>query len=412
MIASPPLLIVDIDHTAVFPADALAQSMGLPQAEVMLDVEQAFTALAQRKSKPQYVVVDIGLQAEDVLGTIEQLMHLCDGSTRFVVVGNVNDLHFYRSLRAIGVIEYFTHPVRVDEVRAALQQSSLRNAGMMTSQRTSGHQGKVITFIAAASGDGASTAALNVAYSLARDTRQQVVLVDMDYQFGMVARHLDLQAPFGLRELFEYPERGVDATLVSKMLLPYGDHLKIIAAPETLRMLPQITPEVVREFIGVLRAQFDFVVLDMPHTWLPWTAEALLQSDRIVIVAQLWLRSLMHISRMMAAWQDVGILSSNVMLAANRSGARYREAITPQDFERVCLKPINFYLANDIKTVVAGENQGKPLIEVGSSMLERQIRDMSKALYASLGGSDLPASEAGGTMNLKTRFLSRLTGKA
>lgn len=381
-----PLVIIDIDRTGLLPADALAQAMGFSHAEVVGGMEQGLSVLAQRRPRPHYVVVDIGLHGDDALPALEHLMSLVEPPMRVAAVGNVNDLHFYRALKAIGIQEYFTHPAPLDELRAALLASQRAMPGVT---RQEARQGRVIAFVGAASGDGSSTVALNCAHAMALDHRQPTVLVDMDYQFGMLARHLDLQAPFGLRELFEYPERGVDATLVSKMLLPYGGggQFSVIAAPEHLRMLPDIRPDMVRDLINVLRAQFEYVVLDVPHLWLPWTAEALAQADRIVAVGQLWLRSLTHLSRMVSAWQEGGIGQDGVLVAVNRSGARYREAITPQDFEKVSLKPINFYLANDIKTVMAAENQGKTVLEVGHSPLERQVRDMARALVASLGGA-------------------------
>ncbi len=72
--------------------------------------------------------------------------------------------------------------------------------------------------MSAASGDGASTAALNTAFCLSQLFNGSTVLVDMDYQFGMVAKHIDLQNQYGIRDLFDHPERGIDATLIKRMV--------------------------------------------------------------------------------------------------------------------------------------------------------------------------------------------------
>src|SRR5262249_14734410 len=125
---------------------------------------------------------------------------------------------------------------------------------------------KVIAFMSAASGDGASTIALNTAYALATEYRKSVVLVDMDYQFGMVAKNLDLTTPFGIKELFEHPDRGIDSTLIERMIAAYGNtRMKIIAAPNQLLTLPEIRAEVIRDLINILRKEYDVVVLDLPH---------------------------------------------------------------------------------------------------------------------------------------------------
>jgi pilus assembly protein CpaE len=372
-----PLLVVDIDRTGAFPADQLAFALGFEKAEVVETANDALSALTRRKPGPRYVVVDIGLHGDDMLPVLSSLARASENSAQLVVIGNINDLAFYRALKNAGVFEYFTHPAAVAEVRAALVHHTGAKSAAVPGRAK---DGTVIAFMSAASGDGASTIALNTAYALAQETGQPAALVDLDYQFGMVTRHLDLQAQFGIRELFDNPERGVDATLVSKMLIPYRSGLHVVAAPDQLRMLPAIRPDTVRDLVNVLKSQFGCVVLDVPHVWAPWTAEALAQADRIIIVSQLWLRSLTHLSRLLAAWNDAGLDKEKIMLAVNRSGARFREAITPQDFEKVCLKTINFYFANDIKTVVAAENEGKTLVEVGSSLLERQVREMARTL--------------------------------
>jgi pilus assembly protein CpaE len=163
------------------------------------------------------------------------------------------------------------------------------------------------------------------------------------------------------------------------MLVKYGGNLSIIASPHELRQLPSVHPEVVRNLINLLRTKFRFVILDIPRIWTPWTAAALTYSDRVVIVAQLWLRSLTHASRLLAAWQSIGLSNDVVSLVINRSGAKFKEAITSQDFERICHAKIEAYLSNDIKTAVGAENIGKTIFEMEhNTSLQQQIRQFTK----------------------------------
>lgn len=395
---SNTLLIVDIDATSAFPAGQLAFALGGEAYTLLSSAADALAAL-NSPSAPRHVVIDIGLRGEEIIPTLATLAGAAKGTSSIVVVGSINDLGFYRALRQVGIEEYFTHPANVQEVRAALLAK--RGAPKFA---PNAQAGQVIAFMSAASGDGASTVALNTAYALSQEARSQTVLADFDYQFGMIARHVDAQAQFGIRELFDYPDRGVDATLVSKMLMPYGAGMHIIAAPEHLHGMPSVRPETVRELIAVLRSQFPYVLLDVPHVWTPWTAEALKQADKIVLVSQLWLRSLTHLSRLLGAFAEAGISRDKVFIVSNRSGARFREGITPEDFERVCLKPINFHLANDIKTVVAAENKGKTVVETSQSPLEKQFRDLARIL-AGLGVQSTVNSQG------KTNIFKRLFGK-
>ena len=63
----------------------------------------------------------------------------------------------------------------------------------------------------------------------------------------------------------------------------------------------------------------------------------------------------------------------------NRSGAKFKEALTVEDFERVLHTKIEAYLSNDIKAVVSAETHGKTLFEIGQSTpLQQQIRQFTQ----------------------------------
>jgi pilus assembly protein CpaE len=162
------------------------------------------------------------------------------------------------------------------------------------------------------------------------------------------------------------------------MLASYGSsRLKIIAAPNQLYTIPDVQAEVISELITILRREYDAVILDLPHIWVPWVAAAINQSTHTIIVAQLWLRSVTHASRLLAAWRNIGVSDQQISLVMNRSGAKFKEAVSRRDFERVCALPITHKLVNDIKSVVTSENQGRTVIEGGNSLLSRQFKEFA-----------------------------------
>jgi len=384
-----PLMLIYYNPEQGAEAAQLASAIGFPEAHIVLGgLDAAVEAINSRQTSPSYLVIDIADSGPEVIEQLDRFAEYCEPDLRVVIIGSINDVNFYRDLKQRGVVEYFTRPVRYGDVRQILVQQSFAGYNV------GGEDGTVICFMSAASGDGSSTVALNTAYVLANEFKQPTVIVDMDYQFGMIAKNLDLNCPFGIRELFEHPDRGVDVTLIKRMLVNYGDNLKIIAAPSELRLLTIIRPEIVRDLLMILRSQFKFVIIDIPHIWSGWTASAVTNATHNVLVSQLWLRSVTHAARLLTAWRDIGVDKNSTSLIINRSGAKFKEAITAQDFEKVCNKKIDFYLANDIKTIVTAENQGKTIIEVGASLLEKQVRDFAQSLMARYGGGEVPLTHA------------------
>lgn len=378
---SPVMAVLPEDVDPAF-ANQIANSLGYPYADIVVGSPMnAAVALAARERSPAYIIIDIGTRAGDVISEIDQIAESCEAGTRVIVIGRINDITFYRELIKMGVLEYFTHPADLQEVKAALMagRSGDDNDGK-----------KVITFMSAASGDGSSTLAMNVAHSIANDFKKKTVLVDMDYQFGMVAKNLDLNTQFGIKEIFDHPDRGVDPTLVRRMISPYGDNLSVIAAPEELKYLPDLSPETIHTLISTLTSEYEVVIVDLPHIWSGWTSSAISASTDVVLVAQLWLRSITHAARLLGLWRNMGISDEMVTVAINRSGAKFKEGISEKDFERVCSHSIDYNIANDIRTIVAAESQGQMIMEVSQSTLAMQLKGLAGMLMGlSTGNSGL-----------------------
>jgi len=359
--------------------------------------------LSKRPSSPLYLLIDIGESGPDILSQIDAIAEYCEVDTHVVVIGHINDVIFYRELKDRGVSEYFLRPAKVADVRTALFAKQVHHAPARTAA------GEVITFMSAASGDGASTVAVNTAYALATEYNKSVVLVDMDYQFGMIAKNLDLTTQFGIKELFDNPDRGIDATLIDRMILSYkNSKLKVIAAPNQLHYIPEVPDGLISDLITTLSTNYDFVIIDLPHIWSHLVSGAVLQSTHTVMVAQLWLKSITHSSRLLNVWRKMGIKDKQLSLVANRSGAKFKEAVSSSDFERVCGLPFSCHFDNDTKSVIAAENNGRTLLEGSNSDLSKQFRKFA-GFFSKTGGADI--TEHSGSPILKSKLSGLMMGK-
>jgi pilus assembly protein CpaE len=402
-IAQTPVMVIMPDGSGQAMASQIANALGYPHADIITGSPiQAAEQIGVSGKSPLYLVVDIGeLSTNDALPQIDVLAKQCPPTALVIVLGQTNDVHLYRELIGRGVIEYLNHPVKVDDVRNAF----LNKIGVnKTSQPSS-----VLAFMSATAGDGSSTVAMNTAYCLAELHDQPTVLIDMDFQFGMAARNLDITSKYGLRDLFEHQERGIDSTLIDKMLVSYGKNLKIISAPTDLQFLPNVDPETIRTLIQSLRERYPYIVLDIPHMWSMWVAAALGHSDYRILVAQLWLKSVTHASRMLGVWEDIGIDRDSIQLIINRSGSRYKEALRAPDFERVVGRQINFSLNNDTKTIVNAENKGQTVLQVGRSTLAQQIKDMVSSFLKHSSGShfDNQSNQLHATDHQNIKYITR-----
>ena len=384
---------------------------------------EAASYLAANNITPSHILLDIGSRGQDVLPEIDILAQHCDQTTRVLAVGDANDVVLYRNLITRGVADYLPLPVAPAEViriltappaapaaapaPAAVAAVAAAAAAPVQAAaaplRASTGEKRVISFLSAGYGDGASTIALNTAFALSQIYNGSTILVDMDYQFGMTAKNLNLQNQYGIGDLFDHPDRGLDATLIKRMVASYGN-LHVITAPADLRFMPSVSPDAIHNLIETLKLTYDNVILDMPHVWVPWMANVLQSSTHVVLVAQLWLKSVSHASRMARVFRDLAIASERIHTVINRSGAKFKEAIDPKDFTRVYGGPIRYSMGNDIKTVVNAEGAARTILELGPSELATDIQKLARGLCGIAEGAETGTTQARGGL------LSRLKG--
>ncbi len=342
------------------------------------NISEGTSYLKSHEDSPEYVLIDIGAGYPTVLDDLDELAEHCQMSTKAIMIGSVNDLSLYRQLLQRGIVEYFVKPTNVNDIATAFsgQASTARKQVNIT-----GGTGKVISFMSAASGDGSTTVAINTAFMLAREFNQPTVILDMDYQYGMVSRNLDLISNHGIREILDQPEGTVDISFIEKTIVKYSENLYIISAPKNLRFVPKITPATLENLLNILKTKFKYVIVDLPHLWVDWVANLIGEADRNIMVSQLWIKSAAHASRFLDVAQTMGIPVHKTSIVINRSGSKFKEAITPSEFSTACKKKIDYYISNESKAIITAENQGKTAIEMNNSVLNKQFREIAESIF-------------------------------
>lgn len=373
---SNPFLVISSDESVQAVAKDISDQFGFVAPAAAPDVQSAVQLLTQSGSSPLYILADAASRGIDFVNELDALAEHCEAKTKVVVVGDTNDLNLYRQVIAKGVSEYFVKPVQTQDVKEAFLRGTTDPTGPASGEAN----GKVISFLSAASGDGATTVAINTAYSLASELGKSTVLVDMDYQFGLVARNLDKDASAGLKELYEHPEGTIDQTLIEKTLVKYDENLFIVTAPRHLDFVPEISGDVIANVIYNLKRKFDYVILDLPHVWTGWVANVLKEADKNIITAQLSIKSVTHTARFLDAMRMKNIDQEKTAVVINRSGSKFKEPITANDFAMATKKKVDFYVSNDSKTIALSEDQGKTAVEMGNSLLNKQFAEIATAI--------------------------------
>ena len=222
--------------------------------------------------------------------TRQARFHVCDPSTKVIVLGRTNDVELYRELMRRGASEYLVapiNPMHLIEVISGLYLEPGANP-----------IGRVITFVGARGGVGSSSLSHNVGYCIAEEMQINTTIVDFDLPFGTAGLDFNDEPSQGVADALSAPER-LDDVLLDRLLMKRGDHLSLFTAPAALEREYDAGPDAYESVLEAVRQTTPCVIVDVPHVWAPWVKVTLIGADEIVLVATPDLASLRNAKSMM-----------------------------------------------------------------------------------------------------------------
>jgi len=107
-----------------------------------------------------------------------------------------------------------------------------------------------------------------------RTKEPRVCLIDLDFEGGTCAHHLDLIPSLTMADLTQSPDR-IDRAMVSALVYTHSSGLDLLAAPNTLGGNDMANPLVVVALLDMACQMYDHVIIDVPRYWRPWNIDTL-----------------------------------------------------------------------------------------------------------------------------------------
>src|SRR5262249_38995303 len=140
-----------------------------------------------------------------------------------------------------------------------------------------------------------------------------------------------------------------------------------------------IREEHVQRVIGLLRASYSHLILDLSKGFAATDITSMRMADSILLVAQLDLSSLRNVVRMMLTLQTEEGLVEKVKVILNRVGSECD--ISFKKAEETIGKPIFWQIPNDPKALIESRNAGVPLLQhAPRSKAQQSIAGLAQAL--------------------------------
>ncbi|PLX38726.1 MAG: CtpF protein [Hyphomicrobiales bacterium] len=304
---------------------------------------------------PNLIIVESMKQRVDLMAELDSLAEVCDAGTKVIVIGHVNDVELYRDLIRSGVSEYLVAPLQLFDL--------IRAVGDLYHNPEASPLGRVVAFVGAKGGCGASTVAHNVAWSIARQFESEVVLADMDLPFGTAGLDFNQDPVQGIAEAVQSPER-LDEVYLDRLLSKCAEHLSLLAAPATLDRPYDFDEKSFDGLLDVMRGSIPTAILDVPHVWTRWSRQVLRSADEIVVVAAPDLANLRNAKNIVDFLKNARPNDAAPRLVLNQVGMPKRPEIRGEEFMRALDTDILAEIPFDIPLFGGAANNGQMISEV------------------------------------------------
>ena len=349
------LAIVDPSDTT---RDALKSTL-LGMDLVWLEAECSryeFFADVVAQTHPDIGIVALDQNPEKGLQLVTQLYENSPECSILVTSSSTDGNLILRAMRA-GVKEFLPQPVRIEDLAAALERISEQRYGRGESKL----RGSAVIAVAGATGGvGTTSIAVNLGCALAADARNSVALIDIDLCLGDADVFLDTIPDYTLVDVAQNVTR-LDFTLLKRSLTRHSSGLYLLPRPVQLEDMALITAEDMRRVIGLLKATFTHLVIDLSKSYSPIDMVALEMANHILLVTQLDLPCLRNVVRLMASFSQMDAIKDKIKIVVNRVGLDNQIGL--KKAQETIGREIFWQLPNDYRVMVEVRNNGVPLIE-------------------------------------------------
>jgi len=321
---------------------------------------------------PNLIMVENRQGADQLVQQLEQLAHVCDPGSKVVVIGGINDVALYRRLGQSGISEYLVAPISTVQVIKAIADLYVEPGAEPL--------GRTIAFIGGKGGAGSSMVAHNVAWAIAKNYGNDVVLTDLDLAFGTAGLDFNQDPTQGIADAVNAPSR-VDETFLDRLLSRCSDNLSLLAAPATLDRTYDFEEGAFEPVIDIAQASVPTVVLDLPHMWAGWVRKTLIAADEIVLTCEPDLANLRNAKNFVDLLKQGRSHDAAPRLVINRFGMPKRPEIKTAEFAGALgLEPLAV-IPFDAQLFGTAANNGQMIAETdGKSPIVGQFEEIAKAV--------------------------------
>ena len=312
------------------------------------------------------VLVDLDCDPEAALEMVE---NICShGNVTVMVFSESADPdQLVRCMRA-GAREFLAFPLDPEVMEEALVRAAARRPPTRREKRSS--TGRLLTFLSAKGGAGATMVACNFAVSLAKESGQKTVLIDLDLPLGDAALNMGITAEYSTIDALQAKER-LDGRFFTQLLVKHSSGVWVLAAPGRF-LQHETSVAAIDALLQVARQEFDNVVVDMGSKLDLMETAAYKEATTFYLVTQSSIPELRNSNRLVQQFFNGPLPRLEIVI--NRYESRTL-GVSEEHITKALTRPAHWKIPNDYASVRKMQINATPLV-LADSAITRQIKQM------------------------------------
>jgi pilus assembly protein CpaE len=360
--------------------------------EVILSMQEFQLQPSGAPSPCDVLILEIGEDPSKEFSLIHNIQDSGVVREIFLTSPRLDPTLLLQALRA-GAKEFFSQPIKQDEVKAALLKFKERREKTKFDGEKK-KRGIIIDVIGSKGGVGNTTIAVNLATSLSESGKSPLVaLIDMNLLFGEIPIFLNIESSFNWGEVARNITR-LDSTYLMSILYKHSSGVYVLPSPTGLDGVNVATPEIIEMLLGVMRNVFDYIVIDGGQAIDDISLKILEMSETVFLVAILSLPCLTNVKRLLWIFQKLGYPQKDIIKIIINRHQDKKSVIPIKEAEEGVNQKIYWFVPNDYPTTMSAINQGKTLSSVApgadvsknlrslaSQLMEKDQKEKVKAMF-------------------------------
>lgn len=333
---------------------ALRQSRpGHPMPQVVLP-QNALQLATKLRSEGRNAAVFFGSMefTPEELALLKQLCHAAGERIRVVAVGPTFGPDLILQTIRCGAVDYLDITAHFNrELENLLERLSASN-------EEHADAGRMFTVVSAVGGSGASTLAVNIAATIAKQFAS-CGLLDLQLGGGHLAALLQLSPRHTVVSLAEKMQQ-LDRAMLEQALVAHGSGIRLLAGPEQFCDLRHFSGQVIQKIVELAKSALPHIVVDLEDCAHTEQVRAAANSEKLIIPFRLDYVSLLQTKELVDLLLSGQFTRSQLVLVASRYGQA--KELPLDSIEDVLGVPVEHRIPNDPAAVNASCNLGEPYV--------------------------------------------------